>query len=405
MSKSQSRNFATIDELAVSGTRVLVRADLNVPMRDGKVTDATRIERTADTLRELSKKGAKVVVISHFERPKGKRVPELSLAPIAKAMADILKVPVAFANDCIGADAEGVVSKMKNGDIALLENLRYHAGEEDNDQGFAKNLAKLGDFYVNDAFSVSHRAHASTHALATLLPSAAGRSMEAELSALANALGDPQRPVAAVVGGAKVSTKLDLLGNLIKKVDVLVIGGGMANTFLLARGVQVGKSLAEPTLVDTAKAIDKAAKERGCEILLPQDVVVAKEFKAGAASQTVATGSVPADGMILDLGPQAAKAIAARLAQCKTIVWNGPLGAFEIPPFDAATNTVAKEVAKLAQSGKVLAVAGGGDTVAALAHAGVIDQFSYVSTAGGAFLEWLEGKDLPGVAALARGRK
>ena len=405
MSKSQSRNFATIDELAVSGKRVMVRADLNVPMRDGKVTDATRIERTADTLRELSKKGAKVVVISHFERPKGKRVPELSLAPIAKAMADILKVPVAFANDCIGPDADTVVSKMKNGDIVLLENLRYHAGEEDNDQGFAKNLAKLGDFYVNDAFSVSHRAHASTHALATLLPSAAGRSMEAELSALANALGDPQRPVAAVVGGAKVSTKLDLLGNLIKKVDVLVIGGGMANTFLLARGVQVGKSLAEPTLVDTAKAIDKAAKERGCEILLPQDVVVAKEFKAGAASQTVATGTVPADGMILDLGPQAAKAIAARLAQCKTIVWNGPLGAFEIPPFDAATNTVAKEVAKLAQSGKVLAVAGGGDTVAALAHAGVIDQFSYVSTAGGAFLEWLEGKELPGVAALARGRK
>ncbi len=404
MSKQATRNFATIDELAVSGKRVLVRADLNVPMREGKITDTTRIERTADTLRELSKKGAKVVVLSHFERPKGKRVPELSLAPIAKAMAEILKVPVAFANDCVGPDAESVIAKMKNGDIVLLENLRYHAGEEENDQGFAKNLAKLGDFYVNDAFSVSHRAHASTHALAQLLPAAAGRSMEAELSALANALGEPQRPVAAVVGGAKVSTKLDLLGNLIKKVDVLVIGGGMANTFLLARGVQVGKSLAEPTLVDTAKAIDKAAKERGCEILLPQDVVVAKEFKAGAASQTVGTGSVPADGMILDLGPQAAKAIAARLAQCKTIVWNGPLGAFEIAPFDAATNTVAREVAKLAQSGKVLAVAGGGDTVAALAHAGVIDQFSYVSTAGGAFLEWLEGKELPGVAALARGR-
>ena len=395
-------DFSTLDDFNVSGRRVLVRADLNVPMRDGKITDATRIERTADTIRELSKKGAKVIVISHFERPKGKRVPEMSLAPVAKALADSLGRKIPFADDCIGAAAEGVVAKMKNGDVVLLENLRYHNGEEANDTAFAKSLAALGDLYVNDAFSCAHRAHASTEALARLLPAAAGRAMEAELSALAKALATPARPVAAVVGGAKVSTKLDLLGNLIRRVDVLVIGGGMANTFLLARGVQVGKSLAEPGLVETARGIDKAAKERGCDILLPEEVVVAKEFKAGAASQTVPASKVPADGMILDLGPQAAKAIVARLGQCKTIVWNGPLGAFEIPPFDAATNAVAKAVAKMCKDGKVLAVAGGGDTVAALAHAGVVDQFTYVSTAGGAFLEWLEGKELPGVAALSR---
>ncbi len=399
------KGFATIDDLDVAGKRVLVRADLNVPMRDGKVTDKTRIERTADTLRELSKKGAKVVLIAHFERPKGKRVPELSLAPVAKAVAEVLGRPVPFANDCIGAEAEAVVAKMKNGDVVVLENLRYHNGEEENDQTFAKNLAKLGDIYINDAFSVSHRAHASTEALANLLPSAAGRSMEAELTALDKALANPVRPVAAVVGGAKVSTKLDLLGNLIKRVNVLVIGGGMANTFLLARGVQVGKSLAEPTLVDTARKIDAEAKKAGCEIVLPEDVVVAKEFKAGAASQVVATGNVPADGMILDLGPKTAQSIIAKLGTCKTVVWNGPLGAFEIPPFDAATNAVAKAVAKMCKDGKLLGVAGGGDTVAALAHAGVVDQFTYVSTAGGAFLEWLEGKDLPGVAALIRSSK
>ncbi|MSP20534.1 MAG: phosphoglycerate kinase [Alphaproteobacteria bacterium] len=399
------KGFATIDDLNVSGKCVLVRADLNVPMRDGKVADLTRIERTADTLRELSKKGAKVVVLAHFERPKGKRVPELSLAPVAKAVAEVLGRPVPFANDCIGPEAEAVISKMKNGDVVVLENLRYHAGEEENDPAFAKALAKLGDIYVNDAFSVSHRAHASTEAIANLLPSAAGRSMEAELTALDKALANPVRPVAAVVGGAKVSTKLDLLGNLIKRVNVLVIGGGMANTFLLARGVQIGKSLAEPTLVDTARKIDAEAKKAGCEIVLPEDVVVAKEFKAGAASQTVPVIQVPADGMILDLGTKAAASIVAKLGTCKTVVWNGPLGAFEIPPFDATTNTVAKAVAKMCKDGKLLGVAGGGDTVSALAHAGVVDQFTYVSTAGGAFLEWLEGKDLPGVAALSRSAK
>jgi phosphoglycerate kinase len=291
---------------------------------------------------------------------------------------------------------------MQNGSIVVLENLRYDSGEEANDMAFAKNLSKLGDLYVNDAFSVSHRAHASVAAIAKLLPAAAGRSMEAELAALDKALANPARPVAAVVGGAKVSTKLQLLGNLIKKVNVLVIGGGMANTFLLARGVQVGNSLAEPTLVDTAKKIDADAKKAGCEIVLPGDVVVAKEFKAGAASLRLPADSVPADSMILDVGPKTTQAIVAKLSTCKTVVWNGPLGAFEMPPFDAATKAVAQAVAKLCKDGKILGVAGGGDTVAALAHAGVVDQFTYVSTAGGAFLEWLEGKELPGVAALTR---
>jgi phosphoglycerate kinase len=394
--------FKTLDDLKVLGKRVIVRADLNVPMKDGKVTDKTRIERTADTLRELLRNGAKVILIAHFERPNGKRVPEYSLAPVARAVGEVLGRTVPFVSDCIGADAEGVVTKMQNGSIVVLENLRYHSGEEANDMAFAKNLSKLGDLYVNDAFSVSHRAHASVAAIAKLLPAAAGRSMEAELAALDKALANPARPVAAVVGGAKVSTKLQLLGNLIKKVNVLVIGGGMANTFLLARGVQVGKSLAEPTLVDTAKKIDADAKKAGCEIVLPGDVVVAKEFKAGAASLRLPADSVPADSMILDVGPKTTQAIVAKLSTCKTVVWNGPLGAFEMPPFDAATKAVAQAVAKLCKDGKILGVAGGGDTVAALAHAGVVDQFTYVSTAGGAFLEWLEGKELPGVAALTR---
>jgi phosphoglycerate kinase len=394
--------FKTLDDLKVLGKRVIVRADLNVPMKDGKVTDKTRIERTADTLRELLRNGAKVILIAHFERPNGKRVPEYSLAPVARAVGEVLGRTVPFVSDCIGADAEGVVTKMQNGSIVVLENLRYHSGEEANDMAFAKNLSKLGDLYVNDAFSVSHRAHASVAAIAKLLPAAAGRSMEAELAALDKALANPARPVAAVVGGAKVSTKLQLLGNLIKKVNVLVIGGGMANTFLLARGVQVGNSLAEPTLVDTAKKIDADAKKAGCEIVLPGDVVVAKEFKAGAASLRLPADSVPADSMILDVGPKTTQAIVAKLSTCKTVVWNGPLGAFEMPPFDAATKAVAQAVAKLCKDGKILGVAGGGDTVAALAHAGVVDQFTYVSTAGGAFLEWLEGKELPGVAALTR---
>ncbi|MDA1131964.1 MAG: phosphoglycerate kinase [Proteobacteria bacterium] len=394
--------YATIADLDVKGKRVLVRADLNVPLRDGRITDATRIERSAETIRELSERGARVIVLSHFGRPKGKRVPEMSLAPVAAELARILGREVAFADDCIGDPAREVVGRIGDGDVAMLENLRYHEQEEANDDEFAARLASLGDFYVNDAFSCSHRAHASTEALARHLPSAAGRSMEAELLALEQALSAPERPVGAVVGGAKVSTKLDVLSNLISKVDLLVIGGGMANTFLLARGVAVGKSLCEPDLVETARNIDSKAGLAHCDILLPDDVVVAREFKEGAASEVVSADAVPDDAMILDVGPKAAANIAARLGECKTIVWNGPLGAFEVPPFDAATNHVAKAVAALCREGRALAVAGGGDTVSALTHAGAAEDFSYLSTAGGAFLEWLEGKDLPGVAALTR---
>lgn len=396
------QSFATIDDLEVEGKRVLVRADLNVPMRDGKVTDATRIERSAETIRELGERGARVVVLSHFGRPHGKREPEMSLAPVAAALGEVLGREVAFAGDCVGAVAEEAVAALDNGGVAMLENLRYHEQEEANDESFAKRLAGLGDFYVNDAFSCAHRAHASTEALARQLPAAAGRSMQAELNALEKALSSPERPLGAVVGGAKVSTKLDLLSNLISKVDVLVIGGGMANTFLLARGTSVGKSLCEPDLADTARNIDTKASLADCEVVLPQDVVVARELKEGAASDTVDVDEVPEDAMILDVGPQATNSIAALLGTCKTIVWNGPLGAFEVPPFDAATNAVAKVVAALCREGKAIAVAGGGDTVAALTHASVADEFSYLSTAGGAFLEWLEGKELPGVAALAR---
>ena len=394
--------YATIADLDVKGKRVLVRADLNVPLRDGRITDATRIERSAQTIRELSERGARVIVLSHFGRPKGKRVPDMSLAPVAAALGKILGREVAFAEDCIGDPAREVIGRMGDGDVAMLENLRYHEQEEANDDAFAAQLASLGDFYVNDAFSCSHRAHASTEALARHLPSAAGRSMEAELRALEQALSAPERPVGAVIGGAKVSTKLDVLSNLISKVDVLVIGGGMANTFLLARGIAVGKSLCEPDLVETARNIDSKASLAHCDILLPDDVVVAREFKEGAASDVVAADAVPDDAMILDVGPAAAASIAARLGECRTIVWNGPLGAFEVPPFDAATNHVAKAVAALCREGRTLAVAGGGDTVSALTHAGAADDFSYLSTAGGAFLEWLEGKELPGVAALTK---
>ncbi len=401
-----SSSFANLDDVDVRGKRVLVRADLNVPMRDGRVTDLTRIERSAETVRELMNKGARVVVLSHFDRPKGIRVPSMSLRPVAAALAQALGGGrVSFADDCIGPTAQAAVNSLGTGGVVLLENLRFHAGEEANDPAFAKALAANGDIYVNDAFSCAHRAHASTEALARLLPAAAGRSMQAELTALEKALAAPQRPVAAVVGGAKVSTKLDLLGNLIQKVDVLVIGGGMANTFLFARGVAVGKSLCEREMADTARDIERKAKARGCEIVLPTDVVIAGEFKAGAPSRTVPVGQVPPDQMILDLGPQTAAEIVRRLGTCKTIVWNGPLGAFEIPPFDACTNSVARAVAQMVQAGKVLAVAGGGDTVSALSHAGVASKFSYLSTAGGAFLEWLEGKELPGVAALMRAQR
>jgi len=392
--------FKTIDDLDTRGKRVLVRADLNVPMRDGKVSDATRIDRSLATIRDLTETGAKVIVISHFGRPKGQRSPELSLKPIAAALAEAAGQDVAFAADCIGPDAEHVIDGMADGDLALLENLRFHGAEEKNDMEFAGKLAELADIYVDDAFSCAHRAHASTEAITHLLPSAAGRLMQSELVALTDALENPDRPVAAVVGGAKISTKMEVLGHLASKVDQLIIGGGMANTFLHAQGVNVGASLCEADMADQALAVMDAAAATGCEVVLPVDATFAKEFKEGAASQSGPVNMVPADGMILDVGPASIDDLMQRLATCKTVVWNGPLGAFEISPFDTGTNAVAREAARLTKEGALLSVAGGGDTVAALANAGVADAFSYVSTAGGAFLEWLEGKTLPGVAAL-----
>jgi len=396
--------FRTIDGLDLAGKRVLVRADLNVPMQDGRITDATRIERVATTIAELADKGARVVVLSHFGRPKGRDLTQ-SLAPLAPALEKALGGrKVAFANDCIGPEAEEAVAALAPGAILLLENTRFHAGEEANDPGFARALAKLGDLYVNDAFSAAHRAHASTEGLAHLLPSAAGRLMQAELEALSRALEAPERPVAAIVGGAKVSTKLAMLDHLLDKVDVLVIGGAMANTFLLALGTPVGKSLVERDLVAEARKILAQANDKGCEIALPSDAVIAARLEPGAASETVPVTAVPDDRMILDIGPATVDALAARLADCRTLVWNGPLGAFEIKPFDAGTVTVAQAAAALTRAGRLVTVAGGGDTVAALAAAGVEDQFTYVSTAGGAFLEWLEGRELPGVAALKAAR-
>ncbi|CAA7620086.1 phosphoglycerate kinase [Magnetospirillum sp. UT-4] len=391
--------FRTIDALDVKGKRVLVRADLNVPAKDGKVTDSTRIDRSAATLKDLAGRGAKVIVLTHFGRPKGredKYSQKLLLEPLAKAVGK----PVAWADDCVGPAAEACIAAMKDGDVALLENVRFHPEEEKNDAAFAKSLAALGDVYVNDAFSTAHRAHASTEGLAHLLPAAAGRLMQAELEALAKALATPEKPVAAVVGGAKVSTKLDLLGNLVARVDYLIIGGGMANTFLFAQGKQVGKSLCEKDMADTARAIMEKAKAANCHIVLPVDAVVAGEFAANAPSKVVPVDAIPEDMMVLDAGPASVEAIIDRLGGCKTLVWNGPMGAFEIEPFDMATNAVARAAAERTKQGKLLTVAGGGDTVAALAKAGVEDKFSYVSTAGGAFLEWLEGKTLPGVAAL-----
>jgi phosphoglycerate kinase len=392
--------FRTLDNLDVAGKRVLLRADLNVPVRDGKITDLTRIERLSPTIRELAGKGAKVIVCSHFDRPKGKRVPEMSLAPMAAALGEVLGQRVRFAEDCIGVAAQQAVERMARGDVLVLENTRYHAEEEKNAPAFAAELAKLADIYVNDAFSAAHRAHASTEGVAHLLPAYAGRLMQAELEALDAALGNPVRPVAAIVGGAKVSTKLELLGNLLSKVDVLVIGGAMANTFLAAQGVAVGKSLQETELHDTARGIVAQAKGGRCEIVLPLDAVVATEFKPNVSTRTVAINDVPADAMILDVGPATVADLTERLGQLKTLVWNGPLGAFETPPFDAATTAIARAIAAATQSGALRSVAGGGDTVSALRHAGVLDKMSYVSSAGGAFLEWLEGKTLPGVAAL-----
>ncbi|MDI3336145.1 phosphoglycerate kinase [Defluviimonas aestuarii] len=393
-------SWKTIDDMDFNGKVALVRVDINVPVEAGRVTDATRIEKIVPTVKAIQEKGGKVVLLAHFGRPKGQVVPEMSLRVTLPALEAALGQKVSFAEDCIGGPAKKAVAAMAPGDVLLLENTRFHAGEEKNDPAMAASLAALGQVYVNDAFSAAHRAHASTEGIAHLMASCAGRLMEAELKALDAALGDPMRPVVAVVGGAKVSTKLDLLGNLVEKVNHLVIGGGMANTFLVAQGIEVGASLAERDMADTARAILAKAEEANCAIHLPTDVVVAREFKAGAANQTVAAGACPADAMILDAGPATVTAIADVFTACRTLIWNGPLGAFEIEPFDAATNAAAAKAAELTKAGHLTSVAGGGDTVAALNKAGVAGDFSYISTAGGAFLEWMEGKTLPGVAAL-----
>ena len=393
--------FRTLDDADLSGKRALVRVDLNVPMEAGRVTDLTRIERIVPTIRELSDKGAKVVLLAHFGRPKG-RDEKNSLKPVVPALAETLGRPVTFVDDCIGDDVAKAVAAAKNGEVLLLENTRFHAGDEKNDPEFVRALAANGDLYVNDAFSAAHRAHASTEGLARLLPAYPGRTMQAELEALSAGLDNPARPVMAIVGGAKVSTKLDLLGNLVKKVDVLVIGGGMANTFLAARGVDVGKSLCEHDLAATAREIEAKAKAAGCEIMLPVDALVAREFRANPGHRVVPVTKVAADEMILDAGPLSVADVVLKLAQVKTVVWNGPFGAFELAPFDTATVTVAKAVADRVQDGRLVAVAGGGDTVAAMNHARVADDLTYVSTAGGAFLEWMEGKALPGVEALRK---
>ncbi len=387
----------------VNGKRVLVRADLNVPMRDGEVSDATRLERLVGGILDLAARGGRVVLISHFGRPKGAPNPEFSLKPVAARLSGLLGKPVVFVGEGFGAEAAAAIDALQPGDIAVLENLRFHAGEEKNDPGFAQDLARLGDLYVNDAFSAAHRAHASTHAIAELLPAYAGPLMMEEINALRSALDKPDPPTAAIVGGAKVSTKIPVLMNLVAKVDKLIIGGGMANTFYLAQGVDVGRSLAEPDFKDTVHEIMHAAKARSCEIVLPPDAVVAKEFKAGAASRVVPILEVPSDSMILDVGPKSVEHFTDVLSRCRTLLWNGPLGAFEIEPFGEGTFALAREAARLTKARKLVSIAGGGDTVAALNAAGVTDQFSYVSTAGGAFLEWLEGRELPGVAALARG--
>lgn len=393
--------FKSLNDLDVAGRTVLVRADLNVPMSDGKVTDNTRILSVVPTIKALIAKGARVLVMSHFDRPKGKVVPEMSLRPLAAPLGEALGLKVSFADDCIGPTVAALRAAMAPGDVALLENVRFHAGEEKNEAEFAKALAANADAYVDDAFSCAHRAHASTEGIAHILPSAAGLAMEAELVALEKALGNPARPVAALVGGAKISTKLDVLNHLVEKVDHLIIGGGMANTFLAAQGVNVGKSLCEHELGDTVRQILASAAKAGCKVHLPSDVVVATEFKAGAACRTIAASDVAADEMILDIGAATVAGLIDTLATCKTLVWNGPMGAFEIAPFDKGTVALARAVADLTAKG-LLTVAGGGDTVAALHHAGVAEAFTHVSTAGGAFLEWMEGKALPGVTILQR---
>ncbi|QLF71195.1 phosphoglycerate kinase [Peteryoungia desertarenae] len=396
--------FKTLDDLTdIAGKRVLVRVDLNVPVTDGKVSDKTRIERVAPTIQELSEKGAKVILLAHFGRPKGEPVADQSLSLIAPAVEEVLDQSVAFASDCIGEPAATAIAKMNNGDILLLENTRFHKGEEKNTPEFVAELARNGDIYVNDAFSAAHRAHASTEGLAHHMPAYAGRTMQAELEALEKGLGQPTRPVVAIVGGAKVSTKIDLLSNLVTKVDALVIGGGMANTFIAAQGINVGKSLCEHDLADTARSIMETAAKAGCDIVLPIDGVVAREFKANAENETVDINAIPADAMMLDVGPKSVELINGWIERAATLVWNGPLGAFEIAPFDKATVSAALHAADQTKAGKLVSVAGGGDTVSALNHADVAEDFSYVSTAGGAFLEWMEGKELPGVAVLTKG--
>ncbi len=396
-------DLRTLEDFEVAGRTVLVRLDLNVPMQDGRVTDASRIERSVPTVKELLDKKAKVVVLAHFGRPKGKREASMSLQPLCRPLGEALGgIEVAFAEDCIGEPARRAVDALRPGGVLLLENLRFRAGEEKNDPAFADELASLGELYVDDAFSAAHRAHASITGLAERLPAAAGRLMQAEVEALSRALEHPERPLAALVGGAKVSTKLELLGNLIEKVDLLVLGGGMANTFLFAQGTPVGRSLCEKDMAATAREIMAKAEATNCRILLPIDGRVASEFKAGARSSVVPIELVPEEAMVLDIGPGSAEQISGMIETFRTLVWNGPLGAFEIPPFDAGTTAVAKRVAERTQAGRLMSVAGGGDTLSALAHAGVLEQFSYVSTAGGAFLEWLEGKELPGVAALRK---
>ncbi|MEM9706175.1 MAG: phosphoglycerate kinase [Pseudomonadota bacterium] len=390
-----------LEDFDFQGKRVLVRVDFNVPMADGAVTDATRIDRALDTINAVREGGGVPLLLSHFGRPKGARVPEMSLAPVVPVLSEKLGARVHFADDCIGDPVAVALAAAEPGDVVLLENTRFHAGEEKNDLDFARALVHHADLYINDAFSAAHRAHASTEGVAQLLPSGVGAGMGRELDYLAAALSNPERPMMAVVGGAKVSTKIELLLNLVGKADILVVGGGMANTFLFANGVSVGKSLCEPDLADTAREIMAQAATSGCEIILPSDVVVADEFKAGAANAVTSADAVSAEKMILDLGPETVDRIAEKIEGCKTLVWNGPLGAFETPPFDTATIEAARFAAKMARAGRLVAVAGGGDTVAALNHAGVADDFTYVSTAGGAFLEWLEGKTLPGVAALS----
>jgi phosphoglycerate kinase len=395
--------FKTLDQAGdLTGKRALVRVDFNVPMADGKVSDDTRLRAALPTIRALSAKGAKVVLLAHFDRPKGKRVAEMSLKPVVGPLSELLQRPVAFADDCVGADPAEVVEALENGGVCLLENLRFHGGEEKNDSVFADQLAQLGDLYVNDAFSAAHRAHASTEAVAHRLPAYAGLAMARELEALQTALGDPKRPVLGIVGGSKVSTKLDLLKNLVTKLDKLAIGGGMANTFLYAQGHDVGASYCEKDLAETAREIVRLAGQNNCKLFLPLDIVVAEKMQPGAAARVRGLGEVDEDERILDAGPETVARLKRAMENSQTLIWNGPLGVFEMPPFDAATVEAARHAAALAKAGALVAVAGGGDTVAALNHAAVVGDFNFVSTAGGAFLEWMEGKSLPGVEALER---